>query len=149
MQQCLEVEAVDFLKKPISYKKIQHILNTAYHKKLINASEKLMLKTQDGIIALQISDILYLKTENKSVVIHTVGRNIVTHKKLYDFEKILDHNLFYRCHQGYIVNLDYVEKIQDDYLVLVGNSIVYVPISKSRKDILHKKIAKFVIFQLN
>ncbi len=63
------------------YRKIELILNKVYNKKIINAEEKLMLKTQEGIIALQISDIIYMETENKAVVIHTANRNIVTYKK--------------------------------------------------------------------
>lgn len=46
-----------------------------------------MLKTQEGIIALQISDIIYMETENKAVVIHTANRNIVTYKNYMNLRK--------------------------------------------------------------
>ena len=59
LQKCVQVEAKDFLGKPVLYRKIELILNKVYNKKIINAEEKLMLKTQEGIIALQISDIIY------------------------------------------------------------------------------------------
>lgn len=78
LQKCVQVEAKDFLGKPVLYRKIELILNKVYNKKIINAEEKLMLKTQEGIIALQISDIIYMETENKAVVIHTANRNIVS-----------------------------------------------------------------------
>ncbi len=45
--------------------------------------------------------------------------------------------LFYRCHQGYLVNLDYVERVQEDSLVL--NEKVTIPVSKSKKEELLKK----------
>ena len=105
-----------------------------------------MLKTQEGIIALQISDIIYMETENKAVVIHTANRNIVTYKKLYEFEKRLGDGLFYRCHQGYLVNLDYVERVQEDSLILKEK--VTIPVSKSKKEELLKKMAKYVAYQL-
>lgn len=146
LQKCVQVEAKDFLGKPVLYRKIELILNKVYNKKIINAEEKLMLKTQEGIIALQISDIIYMETENKAVVIHTANRNIVTYKKLYEFEKRLGDRLFYRCHQGYLVNLDYVERVQEDSLILKEK--VTIPVSKSKKEELLKKMAKYVAYQL-
>lgn len=87
LQKCVQVEAKDFLGKPVLYRKIELILNKVYNKKIINAEEKLMLKTQEGIIALQISDIIYMETENKAVVIHTANRNIVTYKNYMNLRK--------------------------------------------------------------
>lgn len=61
VQKCIELGAKDFLKKPVSYKKVEQHLNKVYNRKLISSEEKLMLKTQDGIAALQISDWSYVK----------------------------------------------------------------------------------------
>ena len=42
---------------------IDNILNKIYKKKLLNAEEKLFLKCHDGLITLQLSDIIYIQTE--------------------------------------------------------------------------------------
>ena len=62
---------------------------------------------------------------------YTANRNIVTYKKLYEFEKRLGDRLFYRCHQGYLVNLDYVERVQEDSLILKEK--VTIPVSNPKR----------------
>lgn len=84
--------------------------------------------------------------KERLLVIHTANRNIVTYEKLYEFEKRLGDRLFYRCHQGYLVNLDYVERVQEDSLILKEK--VTIPVSKSKKEELLKKMAKYVAYQL-
>lgn len=67
-----EVAAEDFLSKPLLYRKVENILNKIYKKKLLNAEEKLFLKCHDGLITLQLSDIIYIQTENKLLILHTI-----------------------------------------------------------------------------
>ena len=49
---------------------MKDILNKIYKKKLLNAEEKLFLKCHDGLITLQLSDIIYIQTENKLLILH-------------------------------------------------------------------------------
>ncbi len=62
-----EVAAEDFLSKPLLYKKVEHLLNKVYKKKLLCAEEKLFLKCQDGLITLQLSDIIYIHTGKQAI----------------------------------------------------------------------------------
>ena len=149
VQKCIEVGAKDFLKKPISYKKVEQHLNKVYNRKLISSEEKLMLKTQDGITALQISDISYLETDKKAVVIHTEKNDFVTYHKLYEFERKLGDKLFCRCHSGFLVNLDYVERIKNNRIYLSGNEQIEIPISKSKKENVLRKMAKYIMNQMD
>ena len=89
IQRSIQIGAKDFLKKPIVYKKVEALLNQVYNQKLINAEEKLILKNQNEVRAIQISDIIYLQTQNKAVVIHTTQCNFVSYQKLYKFEEKL------------------------------------------------------------
>lgn len=139
-----EVEAEDFLAKPMLYKKIEKILNKAYGKKLINAEEKLILKCQNGIYTLQLSDIIYLETSNKTVLIHTVKGDFICYQKIRDLEERLSNKLFYRCHNCYLVNMDFIETVKGDTVVLTKGGRTTVPISKYRKDGLLKALAMYV-----
>lgn len=71
-----EVAAEDFLSKPLLYRKVENILNKIYKKKLLNAEEKLFLKCHDGLITLQLSDIIYIQTENKLLILHTIHGDV-------------------------------------------------------------------------
>lgn len=149
IQKCIEVGAKDFLTKPVLYKKVEQHLNKVYNEKLISREEKLMLKTQDGVIVLQISDISYLETDKKvkSVIIHTEKKNFVTYHKLYEFERKLGDKYFCRCHSGFLVNLDYVERIKDNHIYLSGESQIAIPISKSKREIILQEMAKYIMTQ--
>ena len=138
------VEAEDFLAKPMSYKKIEKILNKAYGKKLVNAEEKLIVKCQNGIYTLQLSDIIYLETSNKTVLLHTVKGDFVCYQKIRELEERLSDKLFYRCHNCYVVNMDYIETVRGDTVVLTKGERDSIPISKYRKDGLLKALAMYV-----
>lgn len=138
------VEAEDFLAKPMLYKKIEKILNKAYGKKLVNAEEKLIVKCQNGIYTLQLSDIIYLETSNKTVLLHTVKGDFVCYQKIRELEERLSDKLFYRCHNCYVVNMDYIETIRGDTVVLTKGERDSIPISKYRKDGLLKALAMYV-----
>ena len=129
------VEAEDFLSRPILYKKIEKILNKVYEKKLIDKEDKLFLKCQDGLITIRISDIIYIQTEIKSVVLYTINDRIKCNQKLGELESRLREKQFYRCHNSYIVNLDYVERLKDND-VLVKDSAEHlkpIPVSKYKR----------------
>ena len=141
-----EIEAEDFLAKPLLYKKIQKVLDKVYKKKLLKAEEKLFLKCQDGLITVQLSDIIYIKTKNKILLLHTTDGEIEINQKIGELEKRLGNKLFYRCHNSYMVNLDYVEGLQSDSVLVKDRThhIKNIPISKYRKEEFLKTLAGYM-----
>lgn len=141
-----EVAARDFLSKPLLYKKVENILNRVYRKKLINAEEKLFLKCHDGLITLQLSDIIYLQTQNKTLILHTINGTIKSNQRMCDLEKRLSHRMFYRCHNSFMVNFDYVEGVHKDNVLLKskGEDLKVIPISKYKKEEFLKALARYV-----
>lgn len=141
-----EVEAEDFLAKPLLYKKIQKVLDKVYKKKLLKAEEKLFLKCQDGLITIQLSDIIYIETKNKILLLHTTDGEIETSQKIGELEKRLSNKLFYRCHNSYIVNFDYVEGLQRESILVKdeGHQITTIPISKYRKEEFLRALAGYM-----
>lgn len=103
-----EVDAEDFLSKPLLYKKVEYLLNKVYKKKLLCAEEKLFLKCQDGLITLQLSDIIYIQVRNKLLILHTNKGEIQSSQRMRELEERLSRKLFFRCHNSYIVNLEYL-----------------------------------------
>ena len=113
-----EVAAEDFLSKPLLYRKVENILNKIYKKKLLNAEEKLFLKCQDGLITLQLSDIIYIQVRNKLLILHTNKGEIQSSQRMRELEERLSRKLFFRCHNSYIVNFDYVEGLKNDSVLV-------------------------------
>ena len=108
-----EVAAEDFLSKPLLYRKVENILNKIYKKKLLNAEEKLFLKCHDGLITLQLSDIIYIQTENKLLILHTIHGDVQSSQRMSELEKRLSKKQFFRCHNSYMVNFDYMMEMVD------------------------------------
>lgn len=141
-QRAYDVEAKDFLKKPVTYKKIVAILDKVYKRKLINAEEKFVLKIQEGVFSIQLSDIVYLETKDKAVILHTVQRDFVTYQTMQEFENKFGDDLFFRCHTSYLVNMDYIEAMRDTDLVLLDKNKTIIPFSKYNRKELLKHLAK-------
>lgn len=146
-----EVAAEDFLAKPLFYKKIENILDKVYQRKLVRAEEKLFLKCQDGLITLQISDIIYIQTRNKLSILHTTSGEVQSNQRVGELEKRLSKKLFFRCHNSYIVNFDYVEGFQNDnvFIKYKNQKIKEIPVSKYKKEEFMKTFAIYVGNQLN
>lgn len=127
-----EIKVSKCLKKPVSYKKIEDILNKISSKKLINNNEKIIIKNKTGIYSVHISDIIYIETIERNVLVHTLFDNIISYKKMHVFEQILKDYNFYRCHNSYIVNIEYIINVSDSSALLTTGHIILV--SKYKRD---------------
>ena len=141
-----EVDAEDFLSKPLLYKKVEHLLNKVYKKKLLCAEEKLFLKCQDGLITLQLSDIIYIQVRNKLLILHTNKGEIQSSQRMRELEERLSRKLFFRCHNSYIVNFDYVEGLKNDSVLVKDKNqqLKEIPVSKYKKEEFMKELAIYV-----
>ena len=77
-----------------------------------------------------LDEILYIETFNRKTCIHKTDSAYLSTTKLSAYEKKLDHR-FFRCHASYIVNMDYIAKIQGPQITLGNGDIIYI--SKGRK----------------
>ena len=141
-----EVDAEDFLSKPLLYKKVEHLLNKVYKKKLLCAEEKLFLKCHDGLITLQLSDIIYIQTENKLLILHTIHGDVQSSQRMSELEKRLSKKQFFRCHNSYMVNFDYVEGVKKDSVLIKDKvqKLKTIPISKYKKEEFMRALARYV-----
>lgn len=141
-----EVEAEDFLAKPLLYRKVENILTKIYKKKLLKAEEKLFLKCHDGLITLQLSDIIYIHMRNKVLILHTINGEIENNQRMGELEKRLSSKMFFRCHNSYIVNFDYVEGLKGESVLIMcrNQHIKEIPVSKYKKEEFMKALARYV-----
>jgi DNA-binding LytR/AlgR family response regulator len=74
----------------------------------------------DGIYQVNANDICYLETFNHKVIVHTKDQVIPANASLRSFEKALEKLPFFRCHTSFLVNLQYVDKIQGNNIWING-----------------------------
>jgi len=125
-----EVEALDFLVKPVEYPVIRRLLDRVLPRIRPAPSEKLCLRSREGTTLIPTSDICYVESYNHKVIVHTPERDIPGSETLQSVEAKLRAQYFFRCHAAFLVNLEYVERIQGSDAWVRG---VPVPISKHRK----------------
>ena len=148
--------AVDYLLKPIQKEELINAVNSAIKnsedkalKNLLNqvadknqTFNKLALPTMEGLVFVPLEDILYCQSDsNYTTVVHKDGATTVVSKSLKSISEILEDHSFFRIHQSYLINLQYVSK----YLKGQGGEVVmsnskHLPVSRSKKEDLLKKV---------
>lgn len=105
---------------------------------LIN--EAIYVKDNQIFQKIVIRDIRYVQSFNNYLELHLDGSRHLIRSTLSDFLKILPQAHFLQTHRSFVVNLDFVEKIGNNF-VLVGS--VNVPVSRNSKDELLKRVKFF------
>ena len=77
-------------------------------------------------ITLLISEIVYFEIFGRECSVHTQDKTLITNRSLSEFEGSLTPS-FLRCHRSFLINMDYVAKIDGGDFLLAGGA--RVPIS--------------------
>lgn len=153
-----EVEALDYIYKPIQKERIEKSLDRIRKRKpsineelseqigsLIpdfkepNNLKRFIIKQAGEYHLIRTKDILWIESDGNYSRVITQDRKFMIRYTLSGFEEQLDEGKFYRISRSQIVNLDYVIKIKDhvygNYLVELENGIS-LKMSKNYKHLL-------------
>ncbi len=135
------VNAMDFVLKPVSYFAFSEELAKAIRRLKERTRAYLMIKQEAGMLRLDVSQITYIESQGHKIFIHTekgIYKMIETMKNM---EQQLVKHRFSRCNNCYLVNLKYVENIQQNMVTVAGEKL---QISRSRKKGFMDDITDFV-----
>lgn len=105
-----EVEAIGYILKPIDLDNLRELMKRIERK--VNLQEKnILIKTQEGVESIKPSSILYIESRDHKTEVVTVEETYLTSQKMYEWEEILDSDLFHRIHRCSLVNLNRIKKI--------------------------------------
>lgn len=96
---------------------------------------KIVLKTNEAIHIVDVSDIIYLQSDNAYTTFYIEpNETIVVSKNLKEYVELLEDYGFFRPHQSYLVNLNYVKKVDkaDGGFVILKNK-KEIPVSLRQK----------------
>lgn len=123
-----EVRASGYLVKPVSIGKLASLLN---HIHGIGLRKRIEIKTGRQYRYPYVSDIMYIEGNGHKASIYLVdGSQITTIEKISALREMIDSALFIRCHQSYLVNMNYIADITRDIVLSSG---VCIPISVRRR----------------
>lgn len=125
-----EVNAIDFIVKPLSYYVFTEKLEKAIHFSQKNTEKEYVIQTEDLIVRLNYSQILYVEKDKNYLMFHTDEGQYRTRGTMTALEEKLREEGFSKCISGCLVNLRYVTKMIKDTVWLKDMPL---PISRQRK----------------
>lgn len=152
--EAFEVNAIDYLLKPISEERLYSRIEKIYFMKnneqvnpieqlnkliqgikVSNPSSRISVYFKNKLIPIDTNDIIYSTVENKTTVIVTAKGKYETNYNLSELQEKLDPEIFFRTHKSYILNLNFIESIEpwfnSTYNINLKNSKDIVPVSRN------------------
>ena len=142
MASAFDVGAFHYLLKPLDEAKFAEVFSRAlglvrYRRR---PQKSILLKTPDrGTVRLELRDIRYFESNNKTVVAHTLNGPVVCAAKISELAEALGGG-FFRCHRSYLVNLDMVSGFTRDTVTLADGGTVLM--SRRNHDALSRAILR-------
>jgi len=99
--------------------------------------DALFIKDKFRYTKLNIHDILWIKSDGNYLEIKTTNSEELIRATLSNFIERLNSNVFFKTHKSYIVNLNYLTKLEPTFVTIVD---VRIPISKVYYDVLIRKL---------
>lgn len=142
--QGFEVQAVDYLLKPISPERFLQAVTKAHELFILHqqphtipSTEFMFVKSEYQTIKINFADITYIEGLKDYVKIYCGKKMIVTLLNIKNVYEKLPKHLFIRVHKSYIVSVGAIEKI-DRQRIIIGNT--YIPIGEMYKEDFERKM---------
>lgn len=146
--EAFDVNAIDYIMKPIDRDRFYTALDRAeaisklpYGNEQQYIKKDLMVKHSNQFSFIPLDDIIFIERADRKAVIHTVDQKIVLNEALTNLEETLD-SRFSTSHRSYIINLQYLKKIEttgQTYKAYFKNYEETAKISKNKLSELQKK----------
>lgn len=126
-----EVNALDFVVKPVRYFSFCQKLEKAIQLKNLWKEENLLINTRDGMQRIRTSEIEYIEKEKDFLVYHLLSGQLKERGSIKAVKERLAGKSFSECTGGYLVNLSCVKRIGKDTIVLLSDR--ELPLSRRLK----------------
>lgn len=138
-----EVNAIDYLVKPIPFDRFFKAVNKAHEiyqlknsKSIeetdnISADDYILIKVEYQTLRVNLLDILYVEGVKDYVKIVTTQKSFLTKSTMKNIEERLPSSIFVRIHKSYIISLKHMMQIENNRIVYDKNRI---PIGEQYKE---------------
>ena len=135
-----EVEAFDYIVKPISYFAFSERLKRAISKIRKRPKKIRSLRIKGGIIRVLLEDLYYVESQGHTLIYHTAAGVYEGAGTLQELEAELSEDHFCRGNKSYLINLDRVEGIQDGFAVVHGERL---PLGRYKKSGFMERLTEY------
>ena len=146
-----ESHALDYILKPVKTERLGKTLERVekqlrkskgqpvdqlldFHKKHLTPLERILIRDRNLIHILQVGDISHIEAQDDYIALYSGERSYLKKETLSGLEKRLDGCRFVRIHRSYLLNIDYLSKIEpyakDSKIAVLKNGKT-LPVSRS------------------
>ncbi len=135
------VNALDFVLKPVNYYMLEQLLLKV--ERLLSKKGKcyVTLPTDQGLMRIDAAQIYFIEYVNRQLIIHSEKGKYHMRDTLRNLEEMLEKYGFFRCNSCYLVNLAYVEQVDREGLMLMGEKLT---ISRPRYKPFMEALTKYI-----
>lgn len=138
-----EVDALDYVVKPIEYFAFSRKLDRAFSRIKSKKHNFISIPTENGMKKIDLDDVLYIEIQDHTLYYHTEkecvrakGRGVMR-----NVEQMMLPYGFFRNNNCYLVNLKHVESVEDN-ACFVGNKILQI--SRARKKAFMNAMVQYI-----
>jgi DNA-binding LytR/AlgR family response regulator len=135
-----ELDAVDYLLKPISFERFLKAVNKVMHTSLdrtalekentskINEPEHINFRSDRKMVKVALHDIVYIESIKDYIKVVTTTGTVITKQPISSVEEMLPKEKFIRIHRSYIVSVSKIESYNHELVWIAKQEL---PISRS------------------
>ncbi len=142
--EAFDLDVIDYLLKPIEYQRFLKALNRVKERseKVSAKEDSIFIKESSSVLLhLKYDDIFWIEALENYVTINTEDQKHTILFTMKALEKQLPDKIFARIHRSYIVNINKINSIEDNYVIIKHKGKTKsLPIAKSYKDALLSKL---------
>ncbi len=136
-----QYQAVNYIIKPIKYVRLKAEMDRWIARYKQNEKDHIVITNDNGKYKVFLNTLHYIETYQRNVLLHTDEQEIISYKKMKDFERELAGSCFVRCHTGYLVNLYFVKRVEKLEMELTTGE--KIPISQPKRKMVMEKLADY------
>ena len=136
-----EVDAVDYIIKPIGYYDFAMKFQKAVRRAERNQGNTLFIDTVNGPVGLNTDAILYVEVISHYLIYHTADAEYRVRASMKEHEDTLRGYHFSRCHKSYLINLKQLKGVNASEVIVGEYSI---PLGRAYKDNLLNEYMRYL-----
>lgn len=121
-----DVYAYYYLLKPLQEERIRSCMDRFLREfQAQQEGQSLFIKTGSNSIYVPYHEIEYVESDNTVLSYHLInGKVVKSYGKLNAVEEQLPDTRFLRCHQSYLINMDHVKMVQEEFFMRSGDRVL-------------------------
>ncbi len=143
--EAFELEAIDYLLKPITLERFIKAVQKVSPKKEEHAeaasknndNNYIFLKVDKRLVKIDHAEIIYSESLGDYIKVFTTTHTHVTYLTMNKLEDLLPAHKFARIHRSFIINLDHIQYVEGNFIRINNNDL---PIGLTYKDSLAQRL---------